>query len=133
MSSERRQNPRIALSIDVDLESGTNFYTGLTRDISAGGVFIETEMAIPVGEELSLRLCILEKNFTLRSQVMWSMASADGKILGVGCRFVRLQAAQRKAIEDFMAQRGPMDFEVEAEEEEFERAPERPGRKPRKK
>ena len=135
MSKERRAYPRVALTVAVDLESGSNFYTGQTRDISVGGLFIETEVAIPVGDELVVRVALGGKALNLATQVMWAMADTSGKNLGVGLRFVRLAPVQRKAIEAFMAQRGPMDFEVEAEDDEFERPAEReaPKKRPRKK
>lgn len=129
MSKERRVTPRFALSVAVDLESGSNFYAGQTRDISAGGIFIETTVSIPVGEELSVRVKLGEKSFSFSAEVMWAMADSGGKNLGVGCRFVRIQPAQRKAIEAFMSERGPMDFEVEAEDDEFDRPPTLPAKK----
>ena len=44
--AENMQNVRAAerfdLEVKVDLESDHNFYTGLTQNISAGGLFIAT-------------------------------------------------------------------------------------------
>ena len=44
--AENQQNVRAAerfdLEVKVDLESDHNFYTGLTQNISSGGVFIAT-------------------------------------------------------------------------------------------
>ena len=41
-----RAAERFDLEVTVDLESDHNFYTGLTQNISSGGVFIATQAAL---------------------------------------------------------------------------------------
>lgn len=134
---ERRQHPRVALSVKVDFDSGHNFFSGQTRDLSAGGLFIATDAAVPVGGELTVRLALEGKHYTLTTEVMWAMADAEGKPMGVGCRFVRLTAAQQKGINAFLQKRIPMDFDLAAEPDEADSAEaaadaefERPGVRP---
>ena len=52
MSDNRRQFVRHAYETEVSLESGSNFYTGLTQDLSAGGLFIATHQILPLGSSL---------------------------------------------------------------------------------
>ena len=117
MIAERRKHPRRVVSIEVNFGSEHNFYTGSTRDISLGGLFINTPVDLPVGTELLVRLQLLDQAFELPCEVVWALLDPDHRHLGVGVRFLWLPLATRMAIEAFMAQRGPLDFEVQEEPE----------------
>ena len=49
-----RAAERFDLEVKVDLESDHNFYTGLTQNISAGGLFIATHVLRKIGDRISL-------------------------------------------------------------------------------
>ena len=117
MNVERRKHPRLAISIDVDFGSEHNFYAGSTRDISQGGLFINTDQDLQVGSELTVRMKLLDQQFVIPCEVVWALQDEGGRNVGVGVRFLKLSRARRKAIEEFMAQRGPLDFEVQDEPE----------------
>jgi uncharacterized protein (TIGR02266 family) len=117
MTLERRQHPRLVISIDVDFGSEHNFYTGSTRDISLGGLFINTDVGLQVGSELTVRMQLLDQRFVIPCEVVWALLDEGGRNMGVGVRFLKLSRARRKAFEEFMAQRGPLDFEVKDEPE----------------
>ena len=51
--SDRRQHPRLSIAVEVDLRSEHNFYSAQTRDLSVGGLFIETDVALPIGTRLA--------------------------------------------------------------------------------
>src|SRR5258708_3870166 len=57
--ADSHQNVRAAerydLEIKVDLESEHNFYTGLTQNISAGGLFIATHHLRRIGDRITLK------------------------------------------------------------------------------
>jgi len=105
---ERRREARIAVSVELDFRSGHNFFTGVSRDVSRGGLFIETDVALPIGAEIVVAMRLLDKGFAARAQVAWVRTDASGKPEGIGVRFVDLHAATRKCIEAFMALRAPM-------------------------
>src|SRR4029079_19692672 len=50
-----RASERYDLEIKVDLESEHNFYTGLTQNISAGGLFIATHHLRRIGDRITLK------------------------------------------------------------------------------
>jgi Tfp pilus assembly protein PilZ len=50
-----RASERYDLEIKVDLESEHNFYTGLTQNISAGGLFIATHHLRRIGDRIALK------------------------------------------------------------------------------
>jgi uncharacterized protein (TIGR02266 family) len=112
-SRERRKHPRLSLSVDVDATSENNFYAGRTRDISAGGLFIEGDLGLEPGAELALRLHLGEHRVQCQTEVAWVLAGDDGRVTGVGVRFTRLSAEARRHIQDFMRTRSPVPFDID--------------------
>src|SRR5262245_25068985 len=56
---ERRQAPRYAVEVRIEfrhLGRPDDTFADLTRDISAGGVFVDTTVALPLGTEVSLEI-----------------------------------------------------------------------------
>jgi uncharacterized protein (TIGR02266 family) len=105
--TDRRKHPRLSIAVAVDFTSGNNFYSALVRDISMGGLFIESDATIPVGTQLLVDLRFLKKHLRVECEVMWNLS--DGNTgSGVGVRFLGLQPSQRKSIEAFMVLRAPL-------------------------
>jgi uncharacterized protein (TIGR02266 family) len=119
MSSERRRHPRLSIAVEVDFGSEHNFYSAQTRDISIGGLFIETDVALPIGTRLRVDLKFLKTLLQAEAEVAWVLTGPGDAAVGMGVRFVALAAPAKKAIEDFMALREPMAFRMlEADEDE---------------
>ncbi len=53
-----RASERFDLEVKVDLESDHNFYTGLTQNISAGGLFIATQPMRRIGDRITLKFSL---------------------------------------------------------------------------
>jgi uncharacterized protein (TIGR02266 family) len=104
---DRRKHPRLTLAVAVDFTSGNNFYSALIRDISMGGLFIETDALIPIGTQLLVDLRFLMKHMRVECEVMWAVGDCDSGA-GVGVRFLGLQPSQQKSIEAFMVLRRPL-------------------------
>lgn len=111
MSADRRRFPRIALTVDVDLTTGSNFYAGRTRDISVGGLFIEADVRLEPGTEIALSLDLDGKMFKLKGVVAWHLVSGEGSSCGLGVEFRDLSNLTRKSIQAFMKRREPVAFE----------------------
>ncbi len=118
--SERRQHPRLSISVEVDFGSENNFYSARTRDISVGGLFIECDIALPIGTRLRVDLKFLQKQLHTESEVTWVLLGDGGQPTGMGVRFVDLPEAATKNIEAFMALRAPMDFRMLESDDESE-------------
>ena len=121
--ADRRRNPRVAMAVDVDFASSDNFYMGRARDVSVGGVFIETDVGLRVGVELMIRLKVLSHSFKLVSEVAWVLEGDDGNQVGLGCRFVDPPDDARAAIEEFTLQRPPLRFEMMEPEDDADPVP----------
>ena len=106
--TERRREPRVRLSVNVDFKSSHNFYSAKTRDISTGGLFIETNISIPIGSNLEVDLHFLKNRALVTAEVVWEMTNSDGETEGLGVQFVSLSETIRERIEAFMGLRGEM-------------------------
>ena len=117
--SERRIRPRVRIDTEIDMTSQSNFFSGFTRDISTGGLFIATFDLQPLGTELDLRFTLPNSGeVRARAVVRWlrgvartndEMKSADDWP-GIGVEFVEINEAGMKAIEDFMRHRDPIFY-----------------------
>jgi uncharacterized protein (TIGR02266 family) len=107
--ADRRVHPRLSVSVQVDFRSENNFYSARTRDISLGGLFLETSTALAIGAQLEVDLRFLKVHLRLPCEVMWVLEAEEGPV-GVGVRFLELNEHARKKIEAFMALRAPLAF-----------------------
>jgi uncharacterized protein (TIGR02266 family) len=106
--AERRTAPRVELQIEVGLSSDSNFYTGLTQDISTGGVFVATHQLHRVGQQVTVHLALpgQAEKITVESEVRWvrELSALNGShgTTGMGLRFVGLTPAAKQAIDGFL-------------------------------
>ncbi|MCG5053657.1 MAG: TIGR02266 family protein [Myxococcales bacterium] len=117
--SERRQHHRFDFEVEVGFETETNFYTGLTQDISSGGLFVATHNLKPVGSKFMLQFKLPGASVAmeLEVEVRWlretsSLHRSDGPH-GMGVRFVNLTNEQRSRIELFLKQRESLFYDDE--------------------
>jgi uncharacterized protein (TIGR02266 family) len=96
--SDRRYDRR--LSIDFVHEGTT--YSGHTRNISLGGVFIETEHTLPFGARVSLRFRVPTQSdpVEVNGQVRW-LETEEQQPRGIGVRFEGLRARDVWALNKF--------------------------------
>ena len=119
--AERRKHPRLKLEIDVDVTSGHNFFSTRTRDASAGGLFVETDLPLPIGSKLQLVIRLPGAlGIELAAEVAWALADETGAVQGLGVRFLSVPPRSLETIQRFMASRAPMEFDAEAPVEETE-------------
>jgi uncharacterized protein (TIGR02266 family) len=113
-----RAAERYDLEIKVDLESEHNFYTGLTSDLSGGGLFVATHLIRPVGERIHLRLTLptYREPIDALTEVRWVRATAlpggDGEA-GMGLQFLQLEPRAKEAIKAFLKKRESLFFDVD--------------------
>jgi uncharacterized protein (TIGR02266 family) len=105
--NDRREHARLSIAVAVDLNSSHNFYSARTRDISTGGLFVETDAALPIGTRLGVDLKFSKSQLRVDCEVMWALTEGD-KTVGVGLRFVDLRPGAKKSIEAFMVLRKPL-------------------------
>lgn len=81
--------------------------TGFTRNISASGVFIQTNLPLPPGTILRIELAFPERTFSLRGRVVWAkkVPAQLAHVIecGMGIRYVQPPAEFKDYFEAWSA------------------------------
>lgn len=107
------------------MHGDNNFYTGLSGNISGGGIFIATQHMLPIGTPVIMSISLMRSEpITIRGTVRWlrgpeAMTSPSdvfsGQVQGVrpgmGIQFDELDAEAARAIHWFMQRRQPELFD----------------------
>ncbi len=91
-----REYPRIACYLIVDFASGGKAYQSCIRDISAGGVFIETLDNFQTGQEVALCFTIGESDEMLPFKVLGKVTRIYPD--GIGVQYENMSNYQRDII-----------------------------------
>jgi c-di-GMP-binding flagellar brake protein YcgR len=94
---EKRRFPRAPLAVQVEHEAG--MLIGFSRDISVGGMFIETKEPPPTGSHLKLRFYLDEGGpiVLATAEVVYAVAK-----LGIGVHFIEISPADRSRIDVYV-------------------------------
>jgi len=98
------------------MQTESNFYTGLTQDLSGGGIFVATNQIRPVGERIKVLLTLPGQTepFEILTEVRWvrgTSLSGGSEEPGMGLRFLSMSPRAHKAISDFLTQRDSLFFD----------------------
>ncbi|HZS40448.1 MAG TPA: TIGR02266 family protein [Polyangia bacterium] len=113
----RREHQRVALEVEVTLESDHNFYAGVVDDVSEGGVFVATHVPPPVGAAIDLLLTLpgRPQPFACSGVVRWIRdlypESPDAPN-GCGIQWSALSTQALAAIRAFVASRSTLLYEA---------------------
>ncbi len=105
---EVRQYRRVDLHVEITLESDSNFYAGVSNNVSEGGVFVATLAAPPIGSTVTLTLGLPGAGrFAVAGVVRWVREDdvCHGTLPGCGIQWLGLPADARVAIEHFVRSR----------------------------
>jgi len=109
VTNPRRLMPRIRLETVIDLHSQSNFFTGITENISDGGLFLATDDPFVEGTEVDLAFTLpVGIEVRARGTVRWLRDGSDGLSRGVGIAFTYLSASAQEAIQTFLLRREPI-------------------------
>ena len=112
---KRRSVQRVAIEADIGFQSESNFFTGFSEDISAGGVFIATFEILPIGSTLQV-------NFTMPDGYLISTSGlvrwvreynefAEDAEPGMGIQFDGLLENDKNIINSYLSQREPLFYD----------------------
>ena len=116
--SERRVFSRREFEVKVDFFSANTFFTGFTENISTGGLFIATRDILPIGSTFPVTFTLSNHAapVVVECEVRWQrLEQLDNRecVPGMGVRFVGLDAASQRAINDFIQQRDSLFYDDE--------------------
>jgi uncharacterized protein (TIGR02266 family) len=113
---ERRNSPepRMCFEVEIGLASESNFYTGLTSDVSSGGVFVSTHQPAASGSEVTLFFVLPSgHSIEVTGVVRWTRTASEDSAPGMGVAFTNLKAADLAAIAEYCGYRAPLFHENE--------------------
>jgi uncharacterized protein (TIGR02266 family) len=109
----QRKDPRRAVELQIEFNEDTQFFAGLTQDISEGGVFIATYRILPIGTPLTLSFELPDATkVTARGEVRWVRDTnmVEGRP-GMGVSFTDLTPESLAAISRFCRHNAPLYVE----------------------
>jgi uncharacterized protein (TIGR02266 family) len=115
---ELRVQPRARLEVEVSLESENNFWTGLSNNISEGGIFVATYTPPPKGTAVAMALLLpgASEALAVKGVVTWireASAAIEGSPAGCGLRWTELSYEAKRAIAEFIARRETIYFDAD--------------------
>ncbi len=93
-TDERRQHDRSRLIVDVYFDGQDATGVASTKDISVGGLYMNTQTALPEGSVLMLRIPLGAEQVVVNAEVVYSNPGR-----GVGVRFQGLSERDRALME----------------------------------
>lgn len=93
-TEERRQYDRSRLLVDVYFNGSDATGVASTKDISVGGLYMNTQMVLPEGALLTLRIPLPEGDVIVNAEVVYSNPGR-----GVGVRYHGLLEKDRVILE----------------------------------
>ena len=113
---ELRRHTRLEYETEVSMESGSQFFTGFTKNISAGGLFMATHDVRELGTLFRLRFRIPEigRDFDMEAEVRWVCPPNPHRpeqTPGMGVRFLDLPEKDRRVLDNYIAGRETIFFD----------------------
>jgi CheY-like chemotaxis protein len=108
LRSPGRGMPRAPLDTPVRLLQGSRESWGKARNISRGGMFVESDCAGDA--EIVLEFCLPETLYVLTptATVVWQRRGGSGEAEGVGLRFLCLDGPSARRLGAFVDERTPL-------------------------
>lgn len=111
---DRRVWERVAVNVEVTLTSESQFYAGLTSDISKGGLFLQTYERYEKDRRVTVAFSLPTGEVRTTGVVRWFREASEGSAPGVGIEFDDLGEIERRRIETFCRARPPLYHEHES-------------------
>lgn len=101
--------PRAPLDVPVRLVQGAVVGDGTLRNISRGGLYVESEKRLPLSSEVRLEFPLPESEAVLSptARVVWQGAMPGCDQTGMGMRFLEIDAPSARSLDDFVHERTP--------------------------
>ena len=110
---EHRSSRRVSVEVDIHLSSDSHFFSGLSGDISEGGLFFSTYRPLTVGTQVDVEFSLpgVARSVHARGEVRWIREHSPEQPRGVGIAFDELSDEDRDAIHAFCSARPPLYYE----------------------
>jgi uncharacterized protein (TIGR02266 family) len=109
-----RAHQRVGIQVEVTLESEHNFYTGLSSNVSEGGLFVATHTPPPIGTRLTVRFVLAGSAEPIDAvgEVRWVRETRSPDFpSGFGLRFLEIGDEALSRVASFVAGRESIFYE----------------------
>ncbi len=104
--TERREDPRVEVDIEVRYRTAQEFLSAYSRNISGGGIFVRTAQPLPLNRGVHLRFTLpgIPHRFDVSGIVVWSNPGAAKSSLpsGMGIKLINLDTQSKQLIAEFV-------------------------------
>lgn len=111
---ERRSHAdrRVYIEVEIGLSTASHIYTGISLDVSTGGVFVATYEPAAPGTSVTMYF-VLPDGFVVNAEgvVRWTRDQTSDAPPGMGVAFVSISAVALDHIARFCASRPPLYFD----------------------
>lgn len=109
MEQKQRVHARYDVRLPIRFQFEGVDHQGQSRNLSIGGLFLETEVAVPYGATLKITFKIpnYKEDITVVSTVCWVERSGN-KTVGLGLKFAALRAIEVWSLNQLFAQSNPV-------------------------
>ena len=113
VEEEHRASQRVSFAVELHMASESHFFSGLSGDISEGGVFVSTYRALSRGSQVDLEFSLpgTERVVHARGEVRWQRDASPDAPPGVGIAFEDLDEEDRRVIQQFCSIRPPLYYD----------------------
>jgi uncharacterized protein (TIGR02266 family) len=98
-SHNRRSSPRVVLAIPVTYRFGNTIASGLSINISNGGVAVRTTSPLEPGTQLKVRFRLPEGKGEVEAEA--KVAWVD-RLLGMGLEFTKIEGEHQRTVDEFV-------------------------------
>lgn len=104
---ERRLHPRVKLITKVTHIAGDFFHYYYSRDLSLGGIFLETREPFPIGTKVNLEFPLpgISNRISVAGQVVRTVAAVEqdsGTVPGMGIQFQEMPEEIQGMLAEFI-------------------------------
>jgi uncharacterized protein (TIGR02266 family) len=112
IADDGRHHPRVELHVEIDLHSESHFFSGLSGDVSEGGLFAQTYRPLTIGQEVDVAFVLDGQDVRARAVVRWGRERTAHAEPGFGLEFVELPEEGRALVGAFCRTRSPLYYDV---------------------
>lgn len=104
---ERRRSRRVPVQIQIQYRTADGFFQDYIRNLSLGGIFIQTEEPLPTKTRLQVEFCLPDMSDPITAEGVVVHAfrgrpSKESSLNGMGIRFAELNPSSKKRLEFYL-------------------------------
>ena len=100
---------RVDVEAQVQIWCDAERHAGMARNLSRGGIYVESDVPVKTGAEVELEFELPEAglHFAPTAEVVWRRERSNGDPPGMGMRFLAMDGHSAREIDTFVYERAP--------------------------